>query len=344
MTATRRTYRPTLTDPLEERLVLAHGAAIHVHAIHAAALMAKTPPPIPFVGPVGTLGDSYSDEYKFYTPDRSTARNWVEILHDLRGVGFGPYSVKGRSEPRNQGFAFDWARSGATSDTMIANQLSGLASQAAQNKVQYASIFIGGNDYLNFLFSVQAGAVPPSQVPAGLAQITENAARNVGIAVDTLLASSPNLKIVLFTLPAVSNVPLAHALGATPQGQALLAATDQAVAAYDGLLKQIAASNPRIAILDLAAVVSQISATGGAPISFGGATVDFTNPRDDYHSFFLGDAYHPGTIGQGIIADEFAITIDNAFGAQLFPPTPGEIVKFAAKVQRLVVHNRPSPA
>ena len=29
---------------------------------------------------VGVLGDSYSDEYRFYPPDRSTSQNWVEIL------------------------------------------------------------------------------------------------------------------------------------------------------------------------------------------------------------------------------------------------------------------------
>lgn len=344
MTATRHTFRPVLTGSLEERVVMTLGVALHVQAIHAAALIAKTPPPVPFVGPIGVLGDSYSDEYKFYTPDRSTARNWVEILHSLRGVRFGPYSGKARPEPRDQGFAFDWARSGATSDTMVANQLSGLAAQAAANQVQYASIFIGGNDYLNFLFDVKSGAIPPSQIPAGLQQVTENAARNVGIAVNTLLAASPNLKIVLFTLPSVSLVPLAHELGATPQGQALLAATDQAVTAYNGLLKQIAASSPRVAILDLAAVTSRITAGGGAPISFGGATIDFLNPRDNYHSFFLGDYYHIGTVGQGIIADEFALTIDQAFGAQLFPPTPGEIVHYAAKVQTLVAHHQPSPA
>ena len=30
-------------------------------------------------GPIGVLGDSYSDEYQFYPPDRASARNWVEI-------------------------------------------------------------------------------------------------------------------------------------------------------------------------------------------------------------------------------------------------------------------------
>src|SRR3954467_5173300 len=64
---------------------------------------------------IGVLGDSYSDEYQFYPPDRSTAQNWVEILARARGLNFGRYSAYSRGEPRNQGFEFNWARSDATS-------------------------------------------------------------------------------------------------------------------------------------------------------------------------------------------------------------------------------------
>src|SRR3954466_10179274 len=86
-------------------------------------------------GGIGVLGDSYSDEYQFYPPDRTTARNWVEILSELRGLDFGPFSTTSRGEPRNQGFAYNWARSDATTDDMIAGgQLAGLSSQVAEGK------------------------------------------------------------------------------------------------------------------------------------------------------------------------------------------------------------------
>ena len=42
---------------------------------------------------IGILGDSISDEYRFYAPDRVTARNWVEILAATRGVFFGDPSI-----------------------------------------------------------------------------------------------------------------------------------------------------------------------------------------------------------------------------------------------------------
>src|SRR4051795_2435806 len=98
---------------------------------------------------IGVLGDSYSDEYQFYPPDRTTARNWVEILSELRGLDFGPFSTLSRGEPRNQGFAYNWARSDATTDDMIAGgQLAGLTSQVAEGKVKVVLISIGGNDFI----------------------------------------------------------------------------------------------------------------------------------------------------------------------------------------------------
>src|SRR3954468_6540448 len=83
-------------------------------------------------GGIGVLGDSYSDEYQFYPPDRSTARNWVEILAATRRLDFGAFSADRRGEPRNQGYAYNWARSDATTDDLIAaGQHTGLAAQVA---------------------------------------------------------------------------------------------------------------------------------------------------------------------------------------------------------------------
>src|SRR5436189_6373933 len=94
----------------------------------------SAPPGLP--GGIGVIGDSYSDEYEFYPPDRSTARNWVEILAATRGMDFGPYSRASRGEPRNMGFAYNWARSCATTDDVIATgQHTGLAAQMAWGEV-----------------------------------------------------------------------------------------------------------------------------------------------------------------------------------------------------------------
>ena len=113
---------------------------------------------------IGVLGDSYSDEYQFYPPDRSTAQNWVEILASARGLNFGRYSAESRGEPRNQGFEFNWARSDATStDLITSGQHTGLAAQVASGEVRVVVIFIGGND---FIYALQSRDAATSSRPS----------------------------------------------------------------------------------------------------------------------------------------------------------------------------------
>ena len=81
-------------------------------------------------GGIGVMGDSYSDEYQFYPPHRSTARNWLEILAETRGLNFGRFSTVSRGEPRNQGYEYNWARSDATTESLLATgQHHGLAAR-----------------------------------------------------------------------------------------------------------------------------------------------------------------------------------------------------------------------
>src|SRR5436189_293509 len=82
----------------------------------------------PGIDGVGVLGDSYSDEYQFYGPDRSTARNWVEQLAQDSNVSFGAFSATDPAGPRNAGFEYNFATSGATStDMMTSGQVQGVA-------------------------------------------------------------------------------------------------------------------------------------------------------------------------------------------------------------------------
>jgi phospholipase/lecithinase/hemolysin len=284
---------------------------------------------------IGVLGDSYSDEYRFYPPDLSTARNWVEILSDTGRANFGTYSVKSRGEPRDQGFAFNWARYGATSSQMVANQLPGLTAQVAKGQVKYVSIFIGGNDFLYFLQGAEAST--PAQAPALLAQIVQTEAQaeaNVSLAVNTLLAANRKVKLVLTTVPDVSEAPVVkQAEAGNPTASALVSAAEQDLAKYNDYLRAIAASDPsRIALNDLAAEASAIMQVSGGSVPFGGTTINLTTPGHDYHDFFV-DGLHVGTVGQGLIANSIVTAIDTQFGAKIKPLTNAQIVQFAAHVK-----------
>src|SRR5947209_1939680 len=123
---------------------------IRLTALVIALLTPLAPARAGWRGGIGVIGDSYSDEYQFYPPDRSTARNWVEILAATRGLDFGAFTRRSRGEPRNQGFAYNWARSDAATDDMIrSGQHTGLAAQVASGKVKLVCMIIGGNDFIN---------------------------------------------------------------------------------------------------------------------------------------------------------------------------------------------------
>src|SRR6476646_7279628 len=132
---------------------------IRLTALVIALLTPLAPARAGWRGGIGVLGDSYSDEYQFYPPHRSTARNWVEILAATRGLNFGRFSTQSRGEPRNQGYESNWARSDATTDELIATgQHLGVAEQAARCEVGLVVIYIGGNDFINALRSPDPAA------------------------------------------------------------------------------------------------------------------------------------------------------------------------------------------
>ena len=164
---THHAFRPASPDPLEARVVLNS----HLPTAHVAVT-------------VGALGDSYTDEYQFYPTARTHARNWVEQLATAQKASFGAFSRSSRGEPRDQGYAYNWARSDATSSDMVANQLPGLAAQVASGTVHYAWIFVGANDFIGYAKALATNP-PPSTAPiAGqIAAIEAQAATNINTAV-----------------------------------------------------------------------------------------------------------------------------------------------------------------
>jgi hypothetical protein len=307
----RHAFRPMAWDALEERQLLSHGSVVTV----------------------GTLGDSYSDEYRFYPPDQSQARNWVEILAANRAVSFGPFTTASRGEPRNQGFAYNWARFGATSGDMVRNQLPGLTAQVAHGKIDDAWIFVGGNDFLYFLRGVQTGQIPASQALTTLTQVEAQAEANIRTAVGTLLAANPNVRLVLVTVPDVAELPIVRAGIANPIDLAAVNATSQAIQQLNASIVADAAVSPRIALVDLAGQSALLAQVPGGLAPFGGTVIDTVNPGDDFHHFFLADGTHVGTVAQGIIADDFLAAIDSHFGARVPLLTPTQIVAIAQQVQ-----------
>jgi phospholipase/lecithinase/hemolysin len=268
------------------------------------------------VSAIGVAGDSLSDEYRFYAGGRSEGRNYVELLSAFRGVSFGEHTSGFRPEPRNQGFAFDWARSGASSDDLIAaGQHAGLAAHAAAGEIDLAVLFVGGNDFRNALTSPNPAAA--------LQQAPTTLITNLGVAVQTLLASNPTLNVIVTNVPDIGYTPQVRQLvqlGVLPQ-----AVVDQVAGVIDLTNAGIAstfAGNPRVALLDSNGLLDQLMS--GPNLTVDGLVIDRDAPSTDPDHFWI-DPIHPGTIGHAYLANQLMGVANASFGAQLVPFTAAEI-------------------
>jgi hypothetical protein len=274
-------------------------------------------------GGIGVLGDSYSDEYQFYSPDRSKARNWVEILAETRKFNFGEFTTKSREEPRNQGYAYNWARSEATTDDMIAaGQHTGLAAQVARGEVGLAVVFIGGNDFI--------AALKSSDPPAAAREVTPRAIRNVREAVHTLLNASRDVRVVVATVPDVRDLPeFAVALGNGQLSRAWADSVTVATRRFNSAVRAMVVGEPRIAVADLDLYARVANLVSADAITFGGRRIDRSAIGNGPECVFLADRRHAGTVGQGMLARILVDTINARFGAGIEALSDREILEFA---------------
>ena len=217
---------------------------IRLTALLIALLTPLAPARAGWRGGIGVLGDSYSDEYQFYPPHRSTARNWVEILAATRGLNFGRFSTQSRGEPRNQGYEYNWARSDATTDDLIVTgQHTGLAAQVARGEVNLVVVFIGGNDFIN--------AMKTPDPAAAFQQVGPRAEANLERAVATILKAHPDVKVVIITVPDIRDLPEFRVpLHAGRLPRAYADAATATIRRYNARIRALAAREPRVAVLD----------------------------------------------------------------------------------------------
>jgi hypothetical protein len=277
-------------------------------------------------GGIGVLADSYSDEYQFYPPHRSAARNWAEILATTRGLNLGRFSTQSRGEPRNQGYEYNWARSDATTDDMIATgQHVGLAAQVARGEVGLVVVFIGGNDFIN--------AMNAPDPRAALQEVGPRAQATLECAVAVILKAHPEVKVVLITVPDIRELPeFREPLNAGHLPHAFSDAATATIRRYNASIWALAVRQPRVVVLDFALVARISELVCPESIQVAGHPIVRSDPRDDPDHLFLGDVRHLGTVGQGLLAEQFVATINAKFNAGVAPQSEQEILEFATTV------------
>jgi phospholipase/lecithinase/hemolysin len=290
-------------------------AAAAVELLESRRLFAAAP-----IGGIGVLGDSFADEYQFYADDRATARNFVEQLAEDRGLNFGAFETDPavRGEPRNAGFAYNWAKDGATTADLIAQgQHTGLAAQAAAGDVNYAWVFVGGNDVLSLATSPDPAA--------DVAALAGTLLTNGQAALAALVGAKPDLRVVIATVPRLGALPAVK--GAVAGGlveQSLVDQADAAVAQLNVQIRQIAKSEKQVALADVATLMDQLFAKKRYKV--GKLTLDRETPSNDPRSLFLADGVHAGTVGQGLLANVFVKAMKKEFKAKIKALSAKEIL------------------
>jgi lysophospholipase L1-like esterase len=282
----------------------------------------------------GAMGDSLTDEYQF---SGLPADNWLEQLVTHKGLDFGTLGTF--SEPRRDAYEYNWARSGATTGSLLSDgQHTGLASQVGLGQVDVAFTFIGPNDFVPSLPTINPSdpylRIAFADPTFDLNAFSNTLVGNIETAINTVQAAG-DVKVILFNVFDFGRTP-AFVAGALTDAQR------QSIA--DALENTI---NPALEALAISLNIPYIDLFGlqldvGGPhtsldptMTIGGVDFDLITGSADPHDAFIFDGVHADTVLQGINAN-LAITAFNiaygdllGVGESLDPFTDEELLQNA---------------
>lgn len=278
----------------------------------------------------GIMGDSTSDEYQ--ADDQrggeyaSTTLGWVEQLVKQRGLNFGPWGTWG--EPRRTGYEYNWARSGATAESLISSgQHTGLAKQVAEGKVSHVFLWIGSNDF--HLTNGTYQEIYDGSLSDELLQKKEDSiVANITTAVDTVLAAGP-VDMVVVNIRDFGWVPQVQELFPDAAGRQRVT---NAVQSINQRLDTMAAKRQIQIVSADDFTRSLLDRTDRAGyLHFGDELISASGIGNEPHNLRLEDpAGHPGTVASGIIANVMFIEPFNShYETNIAPLTDAEILEDA---------------
>jgi lysophospholipase L1-like esterase len=219
---------------------------------------------------IAALGDSLTAPYAGNPWGAAGDRNWVEQL---------------RADDGRHVVIDDLAVAGETSASLLARgQDAAAADLVAHHAVRYAVLIVGANDVSAHLSDFVAGN-PGAFVTDVVANIEK--------ALDDVAAAG-RVRLAVATIPDVTLTPAFQAEVAPFGPDAAAALTQEISAAIAAANQQIEAfaADREIPVIDLAGL-GKLAA--GGPFVVGGVDVA--------GNFYAPDGFHPGTVGQGVLAD-----------------------------------------
>ncbi|MHC4108554.1 MAG: GDSL-type esterase/lipase family protein [Planctomycetota bacterium] len=271
---------------------------------------------------IGAMGDSLTDEY--LEESYSYAQSWVQQLVIHRGLDAGPTALEAAQpggtwgEPRRTGYEYDWARSGATSGSLLSQgQHTGLAAQVVPDGIDYAVLAIGANDFNptgSAYFNIYFGFWSSTQIQNYISQ----SEANIESALGTIAATGVPVVLVnvldFGLVPAVWTSPFYS----NPNGRQNVA---NVIAQLNDRLIDVARDHDAV-LVDASAFAQAVFGShhalneflpiGNVDIQLWEAdTTTNTNPL----AGFVDDGAHPHTHLQGVIANLMVEALNTGYGA-----------------------------
>ena len=295
----------------------------------------QTPAPaVDLLHGVAILGDSFFDEYRADN-NRGGAYaagtfNAAELMVRLRGLNLGSWGTWG--EPRRTGYEYNWARSGATSYTMIQQgQHLGAAAQIQAGKVTFVLIGIGANDFSPHFGDAYRRIYDGSMSDAELQAKIARAIADVTTAVDTVRqAGARGVALTLFTQWELDPT-IATDFPDAAKRRRVVDAIDAVNAGLTAM-----ASSRGVALIDqnafgMTQILPYLDEQGF--FSVGGERIDFLHNGDEPHHAKLADGSHVGTVMSGLVANYYFVDmLQQHFGVTIPRLTDAEILQQAGIV------------
>lgn len=294
-------------------------------------------------GAIGVLGDSSSDEYRA-DDNRGGAYstvtfNWLEQLVKNRQLNFGEWGSWG--DVRRTGYRYNFARSGATTGTLISQgQHTGLAPFVQNDSVKYVYISIGYNDFAQYnntdgYAAIYNGTLSGTALDNKIQQMITNIQTAV-----SAIYSIGKAKIMISTIPNPQFVPAV--VQAFPDAQKRQRVTDAIKRVNTGIIvigqtKNIPIFDPEVEFNES---IIQYVPLGYVPV--GGEKILFSS-GDEPHNAILGDTIHTGTVLGGMYANAFINKINSVWGTSIVPLTEQEILATAGIVGTITLTVTPTP-
>ena len=274
------------------------------------------------LGKLGAMGDSLSDEY--WDSGVSTyATNWAQLIVVYRSVDMGPTAAQAGTgtwgEPRNAGFKYNWARSGATSATLLTQgQHTGLRGQVSSDGVSNAVLAIGPNDFnpsvlFGAYFSIYNGSWSAAQIQSYVNQSIAN--------IETALATvrTSGVSVVLANVIDPGPTPAVTSAYTSAANRDRVTAAVQSVNAGVKNLAQ----KYQVPLMDWYGLETAIlgpNTSLHATLKVGNVTINLRAsdpgpPSSSPTSAFVSDGFHPNTVFQGIFANVILQAFDSGYGA-----------------------------